>query len=723
MKIGLRNVSIGWRIAMALALPTLAMLGFALWSSAAHYRSAQESGRVRAMVEFATVVNALVHTLQTERGLSTAHVTSGNADYAGALSKAQAQTDQVRARFVLALKDLDAARLSSELDMQTALARQVVDRVDVWRGAVAQRSISVGTLIQSYAGLVADLTRVVQQMLVPNDQSTLARTLAAYSRLMQAKEFAGLERAVGVAGFTGAQNHNADGRRLIELIDRQSLLLDEFRSLAGPPLTESLDRGWSGLDALALDEMRQAAVAGTSISRPLPGGAKPWLEVTTRRIDALRAAEERVTADLLAQAQRLEADAFRAAWWIMGLTGVTLLASLLVAAVLARDIIRPLERITRALRQLASHQQIDDLVDDGRSDEIGDMVRAIKVFKHDLTRVVQAEAELKGATLLRQRERYQRALLDSFPFEVWLKDTEGRFLAVNQALAHGRGGQTPDALVGMTEFDLLDYGTASTLREEDLAVMQAGVQKLTERSCASAPGNAPCWVETYRAPVTDDHGALLGTVGFSRDITERYQAQEEIRQLALYDPLTKLPNRRLLSERLNQALASARRDQTHLALIFVDLDKFKPINDSLGHNVGDLLLYAVAQRLQHCVREVDTAARLGGDEFVVLLPTVEAPDQAVLVAEKIRHALNQPFELAGGHVVSISSSSGVAIYPDHGEDEITLSKAADAAMYRAKALGRNNVQLHQSGMPVSMVPPASVAPVAPPLAPSTDPSG
>ena len=720
MKLGLRNVSIGWRIAMALALPTLAMLGFALWSSAAHYRSAQESDRVRAMVEFATVVNALVHTLQTERGISTAYVSSSNEDYAGALATAQAQTDQVRARFVLALKDLDAARMSSELDMQTALARQVVDRVDVWRGALTQRSISVGTLIQSYADLVADLTRVVQQMLVPSDQSALARTLAAYSRLMQAKEFAGLERAVGVAGFSGAQIKDADGRRLIELIDRQRLLLDEFRSLAGPPATERLDRAWSGLDALALDEMRQAAVAGASRSHPLRGGVKPWLEVTTRRIDALRAAEELVTADLLAQAQRLEADAFRTAWWIIGLTAATLLASLLAAAMLARDIIHPLERITLALRQLASRQQIDDLENDGRSDEIGDMVRAIKVFKHDLTRVVQAEAELKGATVLRQKERYQRALLDSFPFKVWLKDTEGRFLAVNQAVANAYGAETPDALVGLTVFDLVDYETAVTAREEDLAVMKALAQKMTEQSCTSGPGDAPCWVETYRAPVTDDRGALLGTVGFSRDITERREAQEEIRQLALYDPLTKLPNRRLLSERLNQALATARRDQTHLALIFLDLDRFKPINDTLGHGVGDLLLYAVAQRIHHCVREVDTAARLGGDEFVVLLPSIEVPDQALMVAEKIRQALNQPFELPGGHVVSISSSSGVAVYPDHGEDEITLSKAADAAMYQAKALGRNNVQ--RFGPSLLNQRPTTVVPVVPPQGPSTGPS-
>lgn len=720
MKLGLRNVSIGWRIAMALALPTLAMLGFALWSSAEYYRSAQESDRVRAMVEFATVVNALVHTLQTERGLSTAYVSSSNADFVAALSTAQAQTDLVRARFLLALKDLDAARLSSELEMQTLLARQVVDRVDVWRGAVKQRSITVGTLIQSYAGLVVDLTGVVQQMLVPSDQSALARTLVAYSRLMQAKEFAGLERAVGVAGFSGAQIRDADSRRLIELIDRQHLLLDEFRALAGPSATERLDRAWSGPDALALDEMRQAAVAGASRSHPLRGSVQPWLEVTTRRIDALRAAEELVTEDLLAQAQRLEADAFRAAWWIIGLTAATLLASLLAAAVLARDIIHPLKRITQALRQLASRQQIDDLENDGRSEEVGDMVRAIKVFKHDLTRVVQAEAELKGATVLRQKERYQRALLDSFPFKVWLKDTDGRFLAVNQAVANAYGADTPDALVGLTVFDLIDYETAVTAREEDLTVMKARAQKMTEQSCTSGSNDAPCWVETYRAPVTDDQGALLGTVGFSRDITERYEAQEEIRQLALYDPLTKLPNRRLLSERLNQALATARRDHTHLALIFLDLDKFKPINDTLGHGVGDLLLYAVAQRMHHCVREVDTVARLGGDEFVVLLPSIEVSDQALMVAEKIRQALNQPFELPGGHVVSISSSSGIAIYPDHGEDEIALFKAADAAMYQAKALGRDNVHRFQ---PSLLNPrPTTVVPAVPPPGPSTDPS-
>jgi diguanylate cyclase (GGDEF)-like protein len=166
----------------------------------------------------------------------------------------------------------------------------------------------------------------------------------------------------------------------------------------------------------------------------------------------------------------------------------------------------------------------------------------------------------------------------------------------------------------------------------------------------------------------------------------------------LYDPLTQLPNRRLFSERVNHAIALARRDQIRLALVFVDLDRFKPVNDSLGHAVGDLLLRAVARRMQQCVREADTIGRVGGDEFEVLLPTIVDAEQALVVAEKIRQALNQPFELTGGYVVSISSSSGVAIYPEDGEDESTLSRAADAAMYRAKALGRDNVQFYRPGL-------------------------
>ncbi|MBI5626950.1 MAG: GGDEF domain-containing protein, partial [Nitrosomonadales bacterium] len=133
------------------------------------------------------------------------------------------------------------------------------------------------------------------------------------------------------------------------------------------------------------------------------------------------------------------------------------------------------------------------------------------------------------------------------------------------------------------------------------------------------------------------------------------------------------------------------------ALMFIDLDKFKPVNDTFGHEVGDLLLKEVAKRLQDCVRGSDTASRLGGDEFVVLLLTIEEEQDAVMVAEKIRHALNQPFELAG-YSLHISSSIGVAVYPEHGGDEEQLVRNADIAMYHSKNSGRNNVKLYQPGM-------------------------
>lgn len=185
--------------------------------------------------------------------------------------------------------------------------------------------------------------------------------------------------------------------------------------------------------------------------------------------------------------------------------------------------------------------------------------------------------------------------------------------------------------------------------------------------------------------------------GFITDITNRKIAEERILHMAQYDALTELPNRGFLSDRLQQALAVAKREQTHLALMFLDFDKFKPINDTLGHAIGDILLKQAAVRMQTCLRESDTLARIGGDEFVVLLPHVENDEDAMLVAEKVRQAMNKPFEVEGNQL-NISSSIGIAIYPDHGENEIQLSKNADLAMYYAKQNGRNFVMVFHHEM-------------------------
>lgn len=197
--------------------------------------------------------------------------------------------------------------------------------------------------------------------------------------------------------------------------------------------------------------------------------------------------------------------------------------------------------------------------------------------------------------------------------------------------------------------------------------------------------------------VRDTQGAPSHYVAVFSDISERKASEERMQQLAHFDVLTGLPNRALCSDRLRQAMAKARRDKTRLALMFIDLDEFKPVNDQLGHQVGDLLLKDVAQRLSDCVRrESDTVARLGGDEFVVMLPEMATVQSATLVAEKILAALNRSFVI-GAHNIHISASIGIAFFPEHGADEHVLLQSADAAMYHAKNNGRN--QLYVAPMP------------------------
>ncbi|WP_282754089.1 sensor domain-containing diguanylate cyclase [Desulfuromonas thiophila] len=174
----------------------------------------------------------------------------------------------------------------------------------------------------------------------------------------------------------------------------------------------------------------------------------------------------------------------------------------------------------------------------------------------------------------------------------------------------------------------------------------------------------------------------------------RKQAEQRAQHLALHDSLTGLPNRALFADRVEQALVAAQRNRERVALLFIDLDRFKPVNDQFGHGVGDLLLKQVASRIRACVRESDTAARIGGDEFVVMLPQLHQSDDAQRVAGNIRQALARPFAVAG-HALEISASIGIALYPDHGDRQIVLSQRADQAMYQAKQQGRDQVCLYQ----------------------------
>lgn len=179
-------------------------------------------------------------------------------------------------------------------------------------------------------------------------------------------------------------------------------------------------------------------------------------------------------------------------------------------------------------------------------------------------------------------------------------------------------------------------------------------------------------------------------VAVARDVTHSKQTLERLQRIAFFDPLTELPNRQLFRDRLQMAISRARREQGTLAVLFLDLDKFKQVNDVFGHMIGDKLLIDVAHRLQHQVRETDTVARFGGDEFVLLLDSVDTPQQARTIAEKIGHALRQPFTVKHQRL-PMPASIGLALYPTHGDSVDGLLQAADNAMYRAKKAGGNQI--------------------------------
>jgi len=191
----------------------------------------------------------------------------------------------------------------------------------------------------------------------------------------------------------------------------------------------------------------------------------------------------------------------------------------------------------------------------------------------------------------------------------------------------------------------------------------------------------PAWL-TIKA-VRDERGRLANYAGIFSDITVRKQAEERLRYLATHDPLTGLPNREMFQDRLNRVVALARRERKTAAVMMLDMDRFKPINDSLGHAIGDLVLQNVADRLTSCLRDSDTAARIGGDEFAILLPNISSREGAVPVAQRIIEALSSPFVI-GGLECRTTASIGISLFPAHGEIPERLLKNADAAMYRAK---------------------------------------
>ncbi len=291
---------------------------------------------------------------------------------------------------------------------------------------------------------------------------------------------------------------------------------------------------------------------------------------------------------------------------------------------------------------------------------------------------------------LRATEHELRILLDESSDPIFAFFPDGMYRYVNRAFALGVG-KKPEEIIGKHIWDVFSREEADKRFAVVRWVFETGQNRTIEVRVPRVDGDR--YYLTTVKPILDEQQRVLSVICISKDITDRKHMEERLEHMAQHDTLTDLPNRALFNDRLMKAIAQARRDGTRLALMSIDLDRFKPVNDSFGHHVGDLLLQAAAQRMQDSIRESDSIGRIGGDEFLVLLPSIESDDDALRVAGKIHDALRQPFNFPDIGCLHISSCIGIAIYPDQGTSQLQLLKLADSAMYAAKMSGRDRIQL------------------------------
>src|SRR5450759_5179778 len=357
-----------------------------------------------------------------------------------------------------------------------------------------------------------------------------------------------------------------------------------------------------------------------------------------------------------------------------------------------RDVI-PAENVAHILdldRQLLESPMVQEAVQvrdlPGKGRRIYNLIRA-PLFGAE----GQVEYIMTSATdITEERARTDELRLASKVFEttadaIVITDADDRVVMINAAFSKLTGYDARE-IVGK----ILDE---SPFRPLDVAEAQARDARLNRDSVVTAEvprvrkDGTPLSLWLTASCVRNADGTIRNYVRVFTDISLLKATQQELEQLASFDTLTGLPNRRLLHDRLEQAARRALRSNKGMTVMFIDLDGFKKVNDTLGHDVGDLLLQEVALRLQKCIRLSDSVGRLGGDEFAMVLEDTQAPADSVQIAERILAALASPFVL-GGHPVTATASIGIAVYPKDGTDALTLLKNADVAMYRAKQAGR-----------------------------------
>jgi diguanylate cyclase (GGDEF)-like protein/PAS domain S-box-containing protein len=560
-----------------------------------------------------------------------------------------------------------------------------------WRGSI-RRQLVLGFALASlllmlgFGVLMLGQQRTAQYQLATERATSLAHALSISSASWAlANDLAGLQEVV--QGFA----RTTDMRRAFFLNPQGEVMASTNPQEIGFFVTDALSRDMLASyarDQLLLVDRPDLVV----IAHPVLVGGRHlgWIRVEMTR--------DSVNANLREQT---------VTWLGFGLFAVLVVS--LVALFLAR-------RMTRGLHHLMSvasaveQGSIKRRADVGRRDEIGTLARHID-------RMLDAIEHQRA--LLRESEAQYRFLADNISDVIWIYNLQHEcWEYISPSVEKLRGYTVEESLAQTMEQGLTSesHAYACQIIEERARRFLAGEDGehiYTDEVEQVRRDGSTVWTEVSTHFTRNEAGELI-LLGVTRDISERKKAEEQIRNLAFYDLLTQLPNRRLLLDRFGQVVAACKRSKRHAALMFIDLDNFKPLNDEHGHDVGDLLLIEVAHRITTCVRKMDTVSRFGGDEFVVMLHELSVEhdvsmQRAMHIAEKIRHELGEPYRLQvsrkdGGPLRVVehrcTASIGVVLFDQRCESHEDLLRMADDAMYQAKQGGRNQVRFLEPRPPV-----------------------
>ncbi len=353
---------------------------------------------------------------------------------------------------------------------------------------------------------------------------------------------------------------------------------------------------------------------------------------------------------------------------------------LLLASKLISYVIFPLALLGRTAAVITKDKDYSVRSQKGFDDDIGMLI--------DTFNGMLGTIEAQNSALIHSEEAL-KSIINDAPDLMQIVDHEGNIIFVNRPddPLYGRSGRRAGSI-----FDGLDSEQRAEAKNALETVFLSGIASQFE----TYDDDNDTWYANHIGPLRE-HGVINTALVMKRDISALKHAHEKLKQIAFYDPLTGLPNRRLFKDRLDEEMLRCRTHRTKMALLFLDLDNFKRINDTLGHDAGDRLLTTIAERVVSCVRHGDTVSRLGGDEFTVLLGGLEGTEPAALIAEKILMRLREPIDL-GREKITATVSIGITLAPDDANNPTDLMKNADIAMYKAKESGRNAYSIYHEGM-------------------------